>query len=146
MKLRKSRKSLTAVVLVGIAALGAPLIGSAQMGGYGMGGGGMMGGYGRGMMGGYGGGPGYGPGQAYGYPRDQRQGQLGLDSRAGQRFAQTCSQCHPLPDPRQHTAQQWPGVVARMEQHMRERNLPIPDRDSISEIDTFLAQQAHARR
>lgn len=34
-------------------------------------------------------------------------------------FARTCSRCHALPDPGQHTAAEWPGVVARMRENMR---------------------------
>jgi cytochrome c5 len=33
-------------------------------------------------------------------------------------FEKTCSQCHELPDPRQHSATDWPVVVRRMNQHM----------------------------
>ena len=149
MKLKNSGKTLIAAALVGAAVLGTPLDGNAQYGGYGMGGGmggGMMGGYGRGMMGGYGGGMngGYGSGGRYG--ENQRPGYSDLNSRAGREFAQTCSQCHPLPDARQHTAQQWPGVIARMEQHMRERNLPVPGDNAIKDIEAFLAQQTQGRR
>ncbi|MEN3353522.1 MAG: hypothetical protein V7640_1680 [Betaproteobacteria bacterium] len=41
-----------------------------------------------------------------------------LKSPAGQMFALACSQCHALPDPRRHTAREWPRVVERMRQHM----------------------------
>jgi cytochrome c5 len=33
-------------------------------------------------------------------------------------FQNTCAQCHELPDPRQHSAQDWYVVVRRMNQHM----------------------------
>jgi cytochrome c5 len=33
-------------------------------------------------------------------------------------FQQTCSQCHALPNPKQHVASEWPAVVARMQQNM----------------------------
>jgi cytochrome c5 len=33
-------------------------------------------------------------------------------------FQQVCSQCHALPDPTLHTADEWPAVVARMRQSM----------------------------
>jgi cytochrome c5 len=35
-------------------------------------------------------------------------------------FAEACSRCHALPDPVQHTPEEWPAVVARMRRHMRE--------------------------
>ncbi|MBI3902409.1 MAG: hypothetical protein HY306_05615 [Nitrosomonadales bacterium] len=30
-----------------------------------------------------------------------------------------CTQCHKLPNPSQHTAAQWPGVIARMMTYMQ---------------------------
>lgn len=35
----------------------------------------------------------------------------------GAAYARTCGACHALPDPRQHPADQWPAVVARMERN-----------------------------
>jgi cytochrome c5 len=35
-------------------------------------------------------------------------------------FQKTCAQCHELPDPRQHSTQDWYVVVRRMNQHMRD--------------------------
>ncbi|MFZ5615273.1 MAG: hypothetical protein ACOY4L_10705 [Pseudomonadota bacterium] len=34
-----------------------------------------------------------------------------LNAPAGQAFGTACVQCHALPDPRQHTGQEWPAVV-----------------------------------
>jgi len=116
-----------------------------NMGGYGAGPGyygmgpGMMSGYGRGMMGGYGTGP------RGGYDENRQQPSPGLESKSGRLFAQTCSQCHALPDPQQHTAAQWPSVVARMEQHMRQSNIPLPGEREIKDIDAFLEQHANGR-
>ena len=41
-----------------------------------------------------------------------------LEQPSGQSFKLACGQCHVLPDPRRHTAAEWPAVVARMEQNM----------------------------
>ncbi|HXZ25784.1 MAG TPA: hypothetical protein VEI24_06140, partial [Nitrospiria bacterium] len=41
------------------------------------------------------------------------------DSPGLSQFKQTCSQCHALPDPRLHTATEWPGVVVRMRSNMK---------------------------
>ena len=144
MKMTKFGKTLMAAALIGFAALGASSIADAQYRGYGMDGGGMGG---PGMMGGYGGGMmgGYGPGPGSGYEENRQQAYPDLNSRAGRLFGQTCSQCHGLPDPRQHTARQWPSVVARMEQHMRERNLPLPGENAIKDIDAFLEQHTNGR-
>jgi hypothetical protein len=112
--------------------------------GYGMGPG-MMYGYGPG----YGRGPGwmggYGPGSPNGYQGNPQQGYPDLDTPAGRLFARTCSQCHALPDPRQHTAGQWPSVVARMELHMRQSNMPLPGEPEIKDIDAFLGQHTSGR-
>ena len=93
---------------------------------------GMMGG---GMMGGYG--P-RGPNNG-----NQERSSADLNSPAGRLYAQTCAGCHPLPNPAQHTADQWPGVVARMEQHMRQAGQALPGKDEITQIDKFLTQHAN---
>jgi hypothetical protein len=41
-----------------------------------------------------------------------------LDSQSGKIFSIACSQCHVLPDPRRHSAKEWPGVVERMQRNM----------------------------
>jgi len=48
-----------------------------------------------------------------------------LMTPAGQVFSLACSQCHALPDPRRHTAREWPRVVERMKQHMAWSNTVI---------------------
>ena len=51
-----------------------------------------------------------------------------LSSEQGQMFSIACSQCHALPDPRRHTAREWPGVVERMKRHMSWANVVVgPD-------------------
>lgn len=74
-----------------------------------------------------------------------------LDQPSGQSFKLACSQCHVLPDPRRHTAQEWTAVVARMEQNMAWMNRivgNVPDRREpqlrVDEILSFL--QKHARK
>ena len=34
-------------------------------------------------------------------------------------FRRTCSQCHQLPNPESHTAEQWPRIVKRMVDHLQ---------------------------
>lgn len=73
-----------------------------------------------------------------------------LKSEAGQMFTIACTQCHGLPDPKRHTAREWPLVVERMKKHMAWANTvvgpdalrttPVLDTD---EIVRFL--QRHAR-
>ena len=64
-------------------------------------------------------------------------------------FRLACSQCHVLPDPRRHTAAEWPAVVARMERNMQWMNRVVgskPDPDEpqlkVEEILAFLQRYA----
>ena len=45
-----------------------------------------------------------------------------IRSPAGRIFGIACAQCHVLPDPRRHTAAEWPQVVERMRRNMRWAN------------------------
>ena len=60
-------------------------------------------------------------------------------------FAATCAQCHALPDPRQHTAQQWPQVVARMRQNMVTMGKTIPNAETLRAITEFLQDAARTK-
>ncbi len=73
-----------------------------------------------------------------------------LKSEAGQMFTIACTQCHGLPDPKRHTAREWPLVVERMKRHMAWANTVVgPDELrttpvlDTTEIVRFL--QRHAR-
>ena len=100
MATRKYGKLLTVglalVVLTTLAAV--PLF--AQGMGYGMGNGGM-----GGMMGGN-------------LPAVDPATLPDRDSPGAQILQSRCIQCHGLPAPNQHSAQQWPGIVERMQQRM----------------------------
>jgi len=41
-----------------------------------------------------------------------------LETGDGRAFDLACSQCHNLPDPKRHTASEWPKVVDRMKRHL----------------------------
>jgi cytochrome c5 len=71
------------------------------------------------------------------------QGQNILASAGGQVFKNTCSQCHATPDPKQHSAQEWPRVVLRMKANMRHAHKEIPDSKTTQEIVAFL--QDHSK-
>ncbi len=46
-------------------------------------------------------------------------------------FARACSRCHALPAPSRHTAAEWPAVIERMRQHMRQMGVTaITDREA----------------
>jgi len=68
---------------------------------------------------------------------------------AAEPFRLACSQCHVLPDPRRHTAAEWPAVVARMEKNMAWMNRvvgsqPTPGEPQlrIEDINAFLIRYA----
>jgi mono/diheme cytochrome c family protein len=65
-----------------------------------------------------------------------------LNSPSGMLFRQACSQCHALPDPKQHTPQEWPDVVARMKQNMQLMKLPLIQPKEEALIVQFLQQAA----
>jgi len=73
-----------------------------------------------------------------------------LEHGAGRIFARACSQCHALPDPSQHTAEEWPKIVERMRDNLDWMNRvqsgvdPREPQLSVAEIVGFL--QEHARK
>jgi len=67
-----------------------------------------------------------------------------LDTPAGRAFSTTCMQCHALPDPKQHSAQEWPSVVARMRGNMAAMGKTVPDEKTASEIIDFLQRHSAA--
>lgn len=66
-----------------------------------------------------------------------------LNTPIGKSFQAICSQCHALPDPKQHTADEWPGVVGRMTQNMKTMGKPLPDQTTLETVVKFL--QTHAK-
>jgi mono/diheme cytochrome c family protein len=87
----------------------------------------------------------------------QRYSQRPLDPRRypavnrpeGQSFKLACQQCHVLPDPRRHTASEWPAVVARMEKNMEWMNRVVGNQHDpreiqlkVEEINAFLVKYA----
>ena len=75
----------------------------------------------------------------------QKHGQAEIDpkhpalaTRAGEMFAIACAQCHALPDPRRHTAREWPAVVERMQRHMAWTNVVVgsPELRTVPELRT----------
>jgi hypothetical protein len=71
--------------------------------------------------------------------------------RSGEAFRLACNQCHVLPDPKRHTAEEWRAVVARMQENMEWMNRvvgskPVPGEPQlrVEEIVAFLSR--HARQ
>ena len=48
------------------------------------------------------------------------------ESPGARLFKQRCTQCHGLPGPKRHTAEQWGGLLVMMEGFMRERDIEFP--------------------
>ena len=72
-----------------------------------------------------------------------------VNQPSGEAFRLACNQCHVLPDPRRHTAAEWPRVVARMQENMEWMNRvvgsqPVPGEPQlrIEEINAFLRKYA----
>ena len=61
-----------------------------------------------------------------------------LSTRAGEMFSIACAQCHALPDPRRHTAREWPAIVERMKRHMAWTNVVVgsPELKTVPELKT----------
>ena len=72
-----------------------------------------------------------------------------INQPSAEAFRLACQQCHTLPDPRRHTAREWPAVVARMAQNMEWMNRvvgskPMQDEPQlrVEAINAFLAKYA----
>ena len=72
-----------------------------------------------------------------------------LNTPEAQSFKLACQQCHVLPDPRRHTASEWPAVVARMQRNMEWMNRVVGNRHPpdepqlrVEEIDAYLKRYA----
>jgi hypothetical protein len=68
---------------------------------------------------------------------------------SGEAFRLACNQCHVLPDPKRHTADEWPRVVARMQENMEWMNRVVGSQPvagepqlRIEEINAFLRKYA----
>ncbi len=76
-----------------------------------------------------------------------------VNRASGEAFRRACNQCHVLPDPKRHTASEWPGIVARMQENMEWMNRvvgskPVPGEPQlrVEEINAFLARYARREK
>ncbi len=68
-----------------------------------------------------------------------------LPSGQGRQLYMTeCSRCHELPDPRQHTASDWPAVVIRMREHSVQMLRRSPPQSQVQEIILYLERASRA--
>lgn len=54
-----------------------------------------------------------------------------------------CARCHVPPNPMQHTAEQWPMVVDRMQQYMHQRGMRMPDPVQAEALLEYLKTNAY---
>lgn len=66
------------------------------------------------------------------------------DSRGAAFFKDICTQCHALPDPKLHTAKEWPAVLQRMQTNMQAMGRRVVTEDEKKEIEAYL--ESHARK
>ncbi len=64
------------------------------------------------------------------------------ESDSAKAFIRECSRCHALPDPRQHTPDQWAAVVKRMQNHAQESQLPLIQEQDLKNIIRYLQDQS----
>lgn len=60
------------------------------------------------------------------------------DALKGHAYARHCGSCHALPDPKQHTAAEWPQVVERMLRSMAVMKYSPPDAEELKAIEAYL--------
>jgi len=65
------------------------------------------------------------------------------NSQGHQVVTHYCAQCHALPSPSQHAADQWPAVVSRMEYYMRQQGRRVPTADETKAIEEYLGHDGH---
>lgn len=63
-----------------------------------------------------------------------------------ERFRTVCTRCHALPEPDQHTPEEWPAVVQRMRENMREMEVAEPSGEDMTAIVRYLRRVAASSR
>ncbi len=56
-------------------------------------------------------------------------------------FRQTCSQCHELPSPTAHTAEEWRSVVGRMRMNAVLQDAPPMSAEDVDRVVAFLEER-----
>lgn len=83
------------------------------------------------------------------YLRDHAMASVGGEALpAGEgrdRFRTVCARCHALPDPGQHTPEEWPAVVERMRENMAKMEVPEPSAEDMAAIVRYLQRAAASR-
>lgn len=74
-------------------------------------------------------------------PFDRSRG-MDLSTPSGQAFSSTCSACHGLPDPSQHTAKAWPEIVTRMQRNRVIMRKTTPSEETKEMLIKYLQRHA----
>jgi cytochrome c5 len=67
------------------------------------------------------------------------------DAPGKDRFVADCSQCHGLPDPKQHSAEDWVAVVRRMNVHMEKMLGTVLSQDEMQRVVLYLGKASGGR-
>ncbi|MEK7748332.1 MAG: hypothetical protein AAB300_04585 [Nitrospirota bacterium] len=65
-------------------------------------------------------------------------------------YMSACTQCHGLPDPKMHTAEEWPAVIVRMMERMHRtqafssRSVVVPKNEDVDQIIAYVRKYAAA--
>jgi len=78
--------------------------------------------------------PGSSPKQVVDYPE--------MDSLAFKNYRALCSECHVAPRTTAHTANEWPSVIARMQQHRVERRIAPMQVADMAAVRAYLVRHA----
>jgi cytochrome c5 len=68
----------------------------------------------------------------------------GLTTKDAETFKEVCSRCHDLPDPKQFTQEEWPGIVAAMKENMMDMEVPLPSPEEEEQILQFLRESSRS--
>ncbi len=61
-----------------------------------------------------------------------------IKDKQGYKQAQiTCSQCHATPNPNQYSSSQWPGIISRMQKHIKDFNKKMPNKSALQSIINY---------
>jgi len=82
--------------------------------------------------------PGTSPKQAVDYPE--------MHSQAFENYRRQCSVCHVPPRTTAHPASEWPGVIARMQQHRVERRIAPMLASDMTAVRDYLMRNAAPER
>ncbi len=76
-------------------------------------------------------------GGAMGEPQGQEQPVQNTNIKYKKGYTQaqiTCSQCHAVPSPGEHSSSQWPNIISRMEGHIKAYNKIMPSKPELKSI------------